>query len=68
MSGKDHRRGTYSLSGTGKKSSGSGSIRPGSRRGNHKTCGDHIKICFGDPEIREQIERCYKKTVMVDFM
>ena len=50
------------------KSVGSGCICPGSRRGNHKTCGDHIKICFGDPEIREQIERCYKKTVMVDFM
>ena len=49
------------LPGTGKKSVGSGCICSGSRRGNHKTCGDHIKICFGDPKIREQIERWYKK-------
>ena len=52
MPGKDHRRGTYPLSGAGKEGTGGRSFCTGSRRCDHKTGGDHGKIRGSDRKIK----------------
>ena len=54
MPGKDHRRGTYPLSGAGKEGTGGRSFCTGSRRCDHKTGGDHGKIRGSDRKIKKE--------------
>ena len=51
---KDHRRGTYPLSGAGKEGTGGRSFCTGSRRCDHKTGGDHGKIRGSDRKIKKE--------------
>ena len=54
LPGKDHRRGTYPLSGAGKEGTGGRSFCTGSRRCDHKTGGDHGKIRGSDRKVKKE--------------